>query len=71
MKSTFFISACFVCCEVICQAILSCLDTYSSEDVLLDIVHFGVKYTISIAKQLHITLLEFGFNINFSGGPGQ
>ena len=39
----FFTLSCFVCSTVfLCQAILSCLDTYSSEDVILDIVHFGV-----------------------------
>ena len=41
-----FLLVLFVVCSFmvlfLCQAILSCLDTYNSEDVLLDIVHFGV-----------------------------
>ena len=56
-KSTFFIPACFACCvDFICQAILSCLDTYSSEDVLLDIVHFGVWHTEQYMYKVQCTL---------------
>lgn len=45
------------------EAILSCLDTYKSEDVILDIVHFGVgqvsETDISLAESFGAIVYAF------------
>merc|ERR1719350_605237 len=49
------------------EAILSCLDTYSSEDVLLDIVHFGVgpvsESDVALAQTFNAIVYAFNTNI--------
>ena len=49
------------------EAILSCLDTYSSEDVLLDIVHFGVgpvsEKDVTMAQAFNAIVYAFNTDI--------
>jgi len=50
------------------EAILSCLDTYSSEDVLLDIVHFGVgpvsEKDVTLAQTFNAIVYAFNTDIS-------
>jgi hypothetical protein len=41
------------------EAILSCLDTYSSDEVLLDIVNFGVGQVSSTLFIIELPVLTF------------